>query len=165
MSLISSVPSFDSATTIQILLIRKSDKSQPDDTINIQHKGEDTYHVYYHDGNWTDENRYHMTVLSGAELDQYVEGLFTLLARDRAAFDNVQFNIPCYPALMYNARDLLRDDIRQSLTDMMSLLYSAQRVGGSSRQQTRQSTAGRYLDYGFGAANYTLPASGLSVHY
>ena len=101
MSPVTSVPSFESASTIQIFLIRKSDQTKPDDTINIQHKGEDTYHVYYRDGNWTDENRWHMTVLSGAELDQYVEGLFTLLARDRDAFEHVQFNIPCYPALMY----------------------------------------------------------------
>lgn len=162
MSPVTSVPSFESASTIQIFLIRKSDQTKPDDTINIQHKGEDTYHVYYRDGNWTDENRWHMTVLSGAELDQYVEGLFTLLARDRDAFEHVQFNIPCYPALMYTPRDLDREEIRQGLTDMMSLLYSAQRVGSTPRQQN---TAGRYFDYGFGAANYELPASGLSVHY
>jgi hypothetical protein len=155
------VPSFNSEKTIQILLIRKSDHSQPDDTINIQHKGEDTYHVYYHDGNWSESTRYHMTVLSGAELDQYIEGLFTLVARDRDAFERVQFNIPCYPAVLYSPRDLLRDDIRQSLTDMMSLLYSAERVG-PTRTCPQTNTTGRYFDYDF---SYNLPSSGLSVHY
>ncbi len=65
------------------------------------------------------------TVLSGAELDVYIESLFVLLSRDRDPYQHINFMIPCFPVVQYTMQDLQRGKIRNTLKRIMPVLYGA----------------------------------------
>ena len=109
--------------TIRISFIRNGHihNEARDDYVIISHKGEDMYHVYYHDANKS-TRQHHFTILDAYELDLYVESLFTLVARDVEPFREVQVDIPCMPSVMYKPADLRKAAIRQALRDAMPML-------------------------------------------
>ncbi len=114
---------FACSTNIQIRLTR-DECPQNDDRIVIRYKDENMYQIFFRDGNMIQKLTY-CTVLSGEELDVYVESLFTLLANDRDPFRSVEFMIPCFPVIKYNAEDLAKGKIRKALQRVMPILYSA----------------------------------------
>lgn len=114
---------FANSTNIQIRLTRSEDPDQ-DDRIVIKYKDEDIYQVFFRDGNAFKQLTY-CTVLSGEELDVYIQSLFTLLSRDRDPFRSIEFMIPCFPVLQYHAEDLGKGKVRKALQRVMPILYSA----------------------------------------
>jgi len=119
---------FQDSSNIQIRLLRDENEAN-DDRIVIRYKGEDTYQIYFRDANTVSKNPpTHLTVLSGDELDVYVESLFTLLVRDKAPFNAIEFQIPCYPVLRYNIEDLRSGKLRGALKRIMPILYAASKI-------------------------------------
>jgi hypothetical protein len=114
---------FMNNTNIQIRLTRNHNPKQ-DDRIVIKYKDENMYQLFFRDGNMNTQHTY-CTVLSGEELDIYIQSLFTLLSRDRDPFRSVEFMIPCFPVLQYTAEDLGQMKIRKALKQIMPILYSA----------------------------------------
>ena len=119
---------FKNNSHIQIRLIR-SDDAEQDDQIVIRSKGEGLYQIYFRDGNTAAEKPgTYCTILSGEELDTYLESLYTLLVRDGDPFTEIQFNIPCYPTLIYPIQQLRRGKIRKTLRSVLPLLSSAVKI-------------------------------------
>lgn len=119
---------FQKSTYIQIRLTRDKDPDH-DDRIVIKYKDEDIYQIYFQDGNTTSKHpSTYCTVLTGEELDVYVESLFTLLVRDRDPFKSIDFQIPCYPCLTYNIQDLRKGKLRSTLKRIMPILYAAAKI-------------------------------------
>ena len=119
---------FRENTNIQIRLTRNEDQAN-DDRIVIRSKGENLYQIFFRDGN-TDLGKpgTYCTVLSGEEVDTYLESLFTLLVRDGDPFQDIQFNIPCFPTLIYPIQQLRKGKIRKTLKTVLPLLSSAGRI-------------------------------------
>ena len=115
---------FDAQSSIQIRLIRNSDKKQ-DDKIAIEYvDSEENYVLYYLDANVVSK-KYQTLVLSAEALDTYLKSLFTLLAHDMDPFDKIQFNIPAMPCLLYDAEDLDDEDIVEALMAVMPITNGA----------------------------------------
>jgi hypothetical protein len=119
---------FKNATLIHVRLTRDNDADN-DDRIVIKYKDEDSYQIYFQDGNTTSfRPSTYCTVLSGEELDVYIESLFTLLVRDKAPFESIQFQLPCFPCLRYDIQDLREGKLRATLKRIMPILYAAARM-------------------------------------
>lgn len=119
---------FKKSTLIQIRLTR-DDNEDRDDRIVIRYKDENIYQLFFRDGNVKgDTASTYCTVLSGEELDIYMESLFTLLARDRDPFKSIEFQIPCFPALQYHMEDLRGGKLRSALQQIMPILHSAGKI-------------------------------------
>jgi hypothetical protein len=114
---------FTSSANIQIRLTRNDNPSE-DDRIVIKYKDEDIYQLFFRDGGSIHPVTY-CTVLTGDELDTYMESLFTLLSRDRDPFRSIEFQIPCFPTLQYHAEDMSKGKIRKALKNVMPILYAA----------------------------------------
>ncbi len=114
---------FTESTSIQIRLTRNDNPAQ-DDRIVIRYKDENIYQLFFQDGNMNTKQTY-CTVLSGEELDVYMESLFTLLVRDNDPFQNINFMIPCFPVVQYDVQDLRGKKLRHTLQRIMPLLHSA----------------------------------------
>lgn len=124
----SSTNIFKNGSYIQIRLLRDNNETH-DDRIVIRYKDEDYYQIFFMDGNTTSKHpTTYCTVLSGAELDVYVESLFTLLVRDKAPFEAIEFQIPCFPCLRYEIPDLRGGKLRGALKRIMPILYGAAKV-------------------------------------
>lgn len=117
---------FRNASYIQIRLTRNDDP-EDDDRIVIRYKDEDIYQVYFQDGANTKKSTY-CTVLTGAELDIYIESLFTLLVRDTDPFQQINFMIPCFPVVQYEIQDLRGGKLRSTLKRLMPILYAGARI-------------------------------------
>jgi hypothetical protein len=119
----------NSHNKIAIHLIRKGSNpnGKNDDLVIIKWKGEDSYQIWYHDGRSFNVNNHHFTVLSGEEVDTYLQSLFTLLRHDREAFSCVQFDIPCCPSIMFYPQDLKKKIVRKTLNHILPLLCVAGR--------------------------------------
>jgi hypothetical protein len=116
---------FKNAGSIQIRLTRNDNENQ-DDRIVIKYKDENIYQIYFQDGNTNAPTpTTWCTILSGEELDVYVESLFTLVSRDRDPFRSIEFQIPCFPALQYDVSDLKKTKIRDTILSLMPILYAA----------------------------------------
>jgi hypothetical protein len=117
----------NSHNKIAIHLIRKGSNpnGKNDDLVIIKWKGEDSYQIWYHDGRSFNVNNHHFTVLSGEEVDTYLQSLFTLLRHDREAFSCVQFDIPCCPSIMFYPQDLKKKIVRKTLNRILPLLCVA----------------------------------------
>ena len=114
---------FMNNTNIQIRLTRNQNPNQ-DDRIVIKYKDENTYQLFFRDGNMETQHTY-CTVLSGEELDIYIQSLFTLLSQDRDPFRSVEFMIPCFPVVQYSVQDLQKVKVRKALKRLMPILYSS----------------------------------------
>jgi len=114
---------FKSSTNIQLRLCRDSNEER-DDRLVIKYKDEDTYQIYFRDGNSLNPTTY-CTVLSGDQLDIYLDSLFTLLARDIDPFQAIDIQIPCFPVLRYDVQDLGDETLSSTLKSIMSVLYAA----------------------------------------
>lgn len=128
MKMISDPAANSSNITIRLIRNTKITQKDTDDIITIHHKGENIFHVFYKDGNADNCSQRHMSVLDGDGLDTYLYGLFTLVGTDRDAFKLIQFNIPTFPALMYQPCDLTEKKIRSKLMHLMPILKSAIKV-------------------------------------
>ena len=118
---------FASSGNIQIRLTR-DDNEDHDDRIVIKYKDENMYQIFFQDGEMKDHKKVtYCTILSGEELDVYMESLFTLLSRDREPFRHINFMIPCFPVLQYTMEDLRKKKITSALKQIMPVLYSAAR--------------------------------------
>lgn len=118
---------FSCATNLQIRLHRNRNEDQ-DDRIAICYKGEDLYHLFYRSGNSSLETpRTYIVILTGEELDLYLESLFTLLVRDTDPFTQIQFDLPCVPSLLYSIQDLRQGKIRKALWNLLPLLTTGGR--------------------------------------
>ena len=116
---------FKNAGNIQIRLTRDEDPNH-DDRITIRYKDEGMYQIFFQDGNTLSETpTTWCTVLSGEELDVYIESLFSLVARDRDPFRSIEFQIPCFPALQFEVDDMRKGKIRNALKRVMPILHSA----------------------------------------
>lgn len=110
---------------IHIRLTRDTNAAK-DDRIVIKYKGEDMYQIYFQDGDTAHGvTAMYCTVLSGEELDVYIESLFSLLVRDKEPFESIQFQIPCFPCLAYDIQDLREGKLRATLKRIMPILYAA----------------------------------------
>ena len=119
---------FQDSSNIQIRLLRDENGTN-DDRIVIRYKDEDTYQIYFRDANTvSNPPPTYLTVLSGDELDVYIESLFTLLARDKEPFQAIEFQIPCFPVLRYDIQDLGDEKLSSTLKTIMSVLYSAVKI-------------------------------------
>lgn len=119
---------FRSSCNIQIRLLRNNNEKQ-DDRIVIRYKDEDTYQIFFQDGNTNAKHpNTYCTVLSGEELDIYVESLFTLLVRDKDPFEAIEFQIPCFPCLRYEIPDLRGGKLRGALKRILPILYAAVKI-------------------------------------
>ncbi len=120
---------FKNATLIQVRLTR-DDNAAHDDRIVIKYKDEDIYQIYFKDGNTISgsSSATYCTVLSGKELDIYIESLFTLLVRDKDPFRSIEFQIPCFPCLKYEIQDLREGKLRSALKRIMPILYASARI-------------------------------------
>ena len=119
---------FTTSSLIQIRLTRDKNAVH-DDRIVIKFKGEDMYQIYFQDGNTSSGcPSTFCTVLSGEELDVYIESLFTLLVRDKDPFMSIQFQLPCFPCLQYDIQDLREGKLRATLKRVMPILYAAARI-------------------------------------
>jgi len=114
---------FTSSSNIQIRLTRDSNPEN-DDSICIKYKDENMYQIFFRDGNMKKSTVF-CTVLSGEELDVYMESLFALVSRDRDPFRSIEFQIPCFPALQYTVKDMQKGKIRGTLKRIMPLLSFA----------------------------------------
>lgn len=118
---------FSNCANIQIRLVRNTNADQ-DDRIVIKYKDEDIYQLYFRDGNTNNKAKTYCTVLSGDELDVYLESLFVLLVRDRDPFEAIEFQIPCFPCLRYKIQDLRGGKLRSTLKTILPILYSAAQI-------------------------------------
>jgi hypothetical protein len=114
---------FSSSGNIQIRLTRNDNPDQ-DDRIVIRYKDENIYQIFFQDGNTIKKTTF-CTILSGEELDIYVDSLFTLLSKDRDPFQHVNFMIPCFPVVQYTMADLRKTSIRETMKQLMPILHSA----------------------------------------
>ena len=114
---------FTNSSYIQIRLTR-NDNPDKDDRIVIRYKDEDIYQVFFRDGGMKSKNAF-CTVLTGEELDIYIESLFTLLVRDTDPFKQINFMLPCFPVLQYVIQDLRGGKLRSTLKRIMPILYAA----------------------------------------
>ena len=116
---------FSNSGSIQIRLTR-NDNPTNDDRIVMKYKDENMYQIFFQDGNMnTYKPTTYCTVLSGEELDVYIESLFSLVARDRDPFRSIEFQIPCFPALQFEVNDMRKGKIRKALKQVMPILHSA----------------------------------------
>lgn len=121
---------FNSSTHIVIRLLRsgpENDDDSRDDKIAIVHDVEDVYQLYYNDANMKGDVA-HFKLLTGEELDVYLESLFFLLTRDSDPFISVQLNIPCMPCLLYKVEDLKKLKLRETLNTILPLLHSCTKI-------------------------------------
>ncbi len=128
--LVSERQTFSDSTNITFRLLRAGSDNfdeEKDDKITIVHQGEDLYHLYFRDGDWTTKTS-HMTALSGDELDSYLESLFFLLTRDSQPFRSIQLNVPCMPTIMLRIDDLRKKGIRNCLRTVLPILRSCIKV-------------------------------------
>jgi hypothetical protein len=114
-------------TSIQIRLLRNNHESK-DDRIAIRRADETTYHLFYQDGLLKNKDKMYVCLLTGEELDIYLQSLFTLLVRDQDPFTQIQFLLPCFPTVLYDIQDLRQGKVRQALFDLLPLLQNTSRV-------------------------------------
>lgn len=116
---------FTNSSNISIRLIRKGEGSDAaganDDKIAIVYNSDDSYILYYKDAN-TMNGLCHTTILTGDELDTYLQCLFFLLTRDKDPFYSIQFNIPCMPCIFLSVSDLRRKGVKRTLHEILPLL-------------------------------------------
>jgi hypothetical protein len=120
---------FTNSSLIQVRLTRDNNANH-DDRIVIKYKDEDIYQIYFQDGHTSSgsSSATYCTVLSGDELDIYIESLFTLLVRDKDPFRSIEFQIPCFPCLKYEIQDLREGKLRATLKRIMPILYASARI-------------------------------------
>jgi hypothetical protein len=117
---------FTDSSNITIRLIRKGEGAadgEHDDRIAIVYNGEDSYILYYKDGNAVARMN-HTTVLTGEELDTYLHSLFFLLTRDKDPFRFIQFNIPCMPCIFLGVDELRQKGVKRTLNEILPLMCS-----------------------------------------
>lgn len=114
---------FTNSSYIQIRLTR-NDNPERDDRIVIRYKDENIYQIFFRDGSLQKPKTY-CTVLSGEELDIYIECLFTLLVRDTDPFKQINFVLPCFPVVQFEIEDLRGGKLRSALKQIMPILYAA----------------------------------------
>lgn len=127
---------FATACNVQIRLIRKDQpKSYNDDRIAIAYNQyTDLYDLYYMDcanvcgKRSCKKTRVYQVELTGEQLDTYLESLFFLLRRDIDPFENIQFEIPCFPVIIFDVQDLSKPAIREAVKDLMPILIGATKV-------------------------------------
>lgn len=117
---------FTDSSNITIRLIRKGDgdaEGGMDDQIAIVYNGDDSYLIYYKDAN-SMKGMTHSIVLTGDELDTYLQSLFFLVTRDKDPFRFVQFNIPCMPCIFLDVYDLRLKGVKRTLNEILPLMSS-----------------------------------------
>ena len=114
---------FTNSSYIQIRLTR-NDNPEKDDRIVIRYKDEDMYQIFFRDGEMKSKTIF-CTVVTGEELDIYIESLFTLLVRDSDPFKQINFMLPCFPAVQFDVQDLRGGKLRGTLKRIMPILYAA----------------------------------------
>ena len=114
-------------TSIQIRLLRNNHESK-DDRIAIRRADESMYHLFYQDGLLKNKDKMYVCLLTGEELDIYLQSLFTLLVRDQDPFTQIQFLLPCFPTVLYDIQDLRQGKVRQALFDLLPLLQNTSRI-------------------------------------
>jgi len=121
------VSPFADNTCIQIRLLR-NDRPSKDDRIAIRRAEDESYQLFYQDGLMKNKERMYVYLLSGEELDIYLNSLFTLLVRDQDPFTQIQFLLPCFPTVLYDIQDLRQGKLRQALFDLLPLLQTTLRI-------------------------------------
>lgn len=109
-----------SPTNIHIRLIRDLDNDKNDDRITIVNKGEDVFHIYFYDSFMKTPITTYIA-LTGSGLDSYLKSLFNLVSNDRDPYLRIQFDVPCFPSVMYNTYDLQNESVIDSLMSIMPL--------------------------------------------
>jgi hypothetical protein len=116
------------STNVQIRLIRTPHDQTKDDTLTIEDAGGGYFRLYYHDADFANTDLHHFTLLSGTEVDTYINNLFYLLVHDRQPFHGIQFTIPCFPTILFRIDDLKKGGIRESLGYILPLLSSCLKI-------------------------------------
>lgn len=114
---------FTDNTAIQIRLHRNSNPER-DDSLAIRYKEDNYYQIFFQDGD-SDTKQTFCTVLSGEQVDTYINSLFTLLAADTDPFRHIQFLLPCFPSVLYDIEDLRKGKIRKALKEVLPILTAA----------------------------------------
>ena len=113
---------FQNNAAIQIRVVRDMHNEDRDDKIAIQYDHEDQqYTVSYLDAN-TKAKKIQTLAMDGDTLDQYLNSLFTLLALDEQPYENVQFNIPGMPTVIFKATDLSKKKLVEALMTVMPIV-------------------------------------------
>lgn len=111
---------FKNNSAIQIRVVRDIHNEDRDDKIAIHYDhDDDSYTVYYLDAD--SKSGYQCIDMSGDSLDGYLKGMFTLLATDNKPYENVQFNIPGMPTVIYTPSDLSNKKIVEALMTVMPI--------------------------------------------
>ena len=66
----------------------------------------------------------HFVYLSDEQVVQYVEDMFHLLPTDADAYQFMQFDLPCFPSVMYKVNDLDDKVVRRSIRDRLWAVLS-----------------------------------------
>ena len=112
---------FKNTAAIQILIIRDSNNNESDDKIAIKYDPMDEqYTVSYLDSN-TKSKTVQTLFMDGDTLDQYLNSLFTLLSLDDVPYENIQFNIPGLPTVIYKPSDLSKKKLVEALMTAMPI--------------------------------------------
>ena len=114
---------FTNSSCIQIRLTRDGN-THHDDRIVIYYEDDNIYRIFFQDGEMKSKTTY-CTILTGEELDVYIESLFTLLVRDNDPFENINFIIPCFPVMQYDIQALRGKKLRSTLKRLMPILKSS----------------------------------------
>ena len=112
--------------SIEIRVIRNNDDSACDDVIKIN-PSDNTFNITYKDRH---SNLNMKTYLVGSNgVIQYLKMMLRLLSIDEEPFEQVQFNIPCLPAIMVSpseltsqTRDLVYDSVQMTLDNWPSVI-------------------------------------------
>ena len=124
------IDAFTNSTNITIHLLRQAPECEDpsrDDKIAIVYSGDDVYQLYYKDANMIG-NVAHFKLLTGEELDSYLESLFLLLTRDKDPFRSIQLNIPCMPSLLFQVSDLKKRTLRDTLHTILPILSRCTKI-------------------------------------
>jgi len=89
-------------STLSIVLTRVNGSAANDDVITIIPAG-DTFKILYKN---KAESIQHFFYADAEQTLNYVGNLLTAVSRDTDPFHKIQFNIPCFPAVIYPVNEL-----------------------------------------------------------
>ena len=124
-----------SVAKFQIVLHRPNACASHDDVITVTPFGDEFKLEFV----GKQDKLKHFVYLSDEQVVRYVEDLFYLLPNDADAFEFMQFDLPCFPSVMYKVAELddkvihhsIRDRLRETLANWPEKVrYGSAPAGG-----------------------------------
>lgn len=113
--------------TIEIRLLRNPEveDAHTDDKINIFPSAidEDKYEVVFRDA---DSRVKYKLLLDEDDLYTYLQGLYTMLPKDKDPYRGIQFSIPGFPCVLFSIQDLKSEPVQTSINNLIPLVTEAE---------------------------------------